>query len=172
MMKILLITMLLLCGALTDPLVGVDLPPSLKVKVTKGYPKTMPNGLVIKNARFGTFVEGKSGSEFKVVSEIPLKEGAEFGWVLDVETSETTLWVEEILTLPEKPASWGATAASGESVISSDGKTATTKREYQVNGGIVENFWGIAEGDPAGEYTIVLKNEGEVVFEKTFKVRK
>jgi hypothetical protein len=165
------VTLLLWTSVISVP--AIDLPPSLKPKIEPGYPRTLARGMIIKNARFGIWAPDISGiAQFQVASEVPLKDGVGFGWVVEIETSEHAIETVETLTLPTKPDSWGPTAESGESIISEDGKSATTKREYPIHNGIVENFWSIAEGDPAGEYALILTYEGEVILEKSFTVKK
>lgn len=110
--------------------------------------------LEVAGAEFGIIDAQKSeGGEFIPFSHVPLVVGQGYGWRIKLKTERKSItWREEFI-LPGAPESWGV-SEQNEIEISIDGKVAVTERTVIPENGLIENYWKVASGDPAGSYVI------------------
>jgi hypothetical protein len=112
-------------------------------------------------AVFGVVQDG----ELVPTDELTLVAGTQYGWILPVEEgAEAVLW-EEMLVLPEAPHRW-----TNAMMLSDDRTTAFTRRIEAPFEGAVEHFWIMEDGDPVGEYHMMLLRNGTPVGSFTFHV--
>lgn len=79
-----------------------------------------------------------------------------YGWVLPVPGS-TLVVVTETFVLPGPAKTWPR-----EAVISSDGRSVTVTRRLAPRDGQLMSVWTVAEGDPQGEYELLVSLEATV----------
>ena len=104
---------------------------------------------------FGIITINHEGKEkFEITNTVPFVEGQSFGWIITLIPGFTKVKWKEVLELPARPETWGPGEASGEHVISENRKTSITAKEVVVEGGNIQNFWSVTEGDPLGDYVI------------------
>jgi|HubBroStandDraft_6_1064221.scaffolds.fasta_scaffold889084_2 hypothetical protein len=123
----------------------------------------------IDRAEFGLFKDATRQADFTQTDVVPLVIGQFYGWRIFLKTSDKTVRVREEFELPTAPKTWG-NATPGQTV-SPDRTISTIDRYEPVVGGLIERRWGVAQGDPAGAYTIRVVVEGSpaVTFQFTVK---
>ena len=125
-------------------------------------------GYKVIRAEFGLLDFKKAGPpKFAPAQVVPHVTGQGYGWVIAIRNTKSKVkWREEI-TLPARPASWGAADPKGVRFISRDGLTAVTEIEDSPPRGVISNAWTIAAGDPKGHYVIRVFIDGTLakVFE-------
>lgn len=115
-----------------------------------------------------TINEGSSNEVVESTTLIPLLEGACYEWRLKLAKTKDAVDITEVFTLPSAPSGWGT---PGDNVsISDDMKTATSTLSLVPEGGWIGHGWCVAEGDPAGGHTIVVKSGDKVLGEFPFVV--
>ena len=134
-------------------------------------PVLVSETLTITHAGVGYFEkEGKSGPMlFRPSSEVPLKTGQGFGWVLKVDSAQSQVPVEERFTLPKPNGSW--TVDPDTTKISDDGLSATTT-EVHTYWDFLWRVWTMEEGDPEGPHAFALSVAGKPVAELKFTIKK
>ena len=97
---------------------------------------------------------------FTPANEIPFTPGNFFGWVVRFDTNRNNLTLTEEFVLP---APITISGGSGATVVSDDGKTATSPRDFPALWDWTYNFWGLEEGDPVGDHEFgVFLGETEI----------
>jgi hypothetical protein len=94
----------------------------------------------------------------------------DFGWVIELRTTQKVVHWREVLTLPGPARTWGESEAQGRHV-SADGRSAVTERDQPVDGGAVFNRWVLAPGDPKGHYVLRVTIRGAPEQRFDFEVR-
>lgn len=118
-------------------------------------------------------IPGASGAADLVESTtlIPLLSGACYTWWLKLAKTKGDVEVVEVFTLPSEPAGWGS--VNETMVISDDQLTATSTMVLTPNEeGWISHGWCVAEGDPTGDHSIVVKAGDKVLGEFPFQVEK
>jgi len=141
------------------------------IQASNSEPIAFGDDVEIIGAEFG-ILKKIEGNRFQFVpaSKVPLIEGQEFGWAMWLKKPEDKIEWKEELELPKMPLSWELSKdpTQPKQTISADQKTSTTIRESRIDHGFIWNFWGIAFGDPAGEYKIRLYIKDKLVREFKF----
>jgi hypothetical protein len=140
--------------------------------VTTHLPLRIAADLVVRRAQFGVLGTGADGGdEFTAESELPAEDGLVFGWVVELETSRSSVRWQEHLRLPAPVGDWGDVEADPDVVLMHDGKSALAQGEDLVEDGKLSRFyWSLASGDPAGAYELDLAIEGKRVAHFVFRV--
>jgi hypothetical protein len=102
---------------------------------------------------------------FLLTNVVPLVPGTSYGWIMPTDGDEAVLW-EEMLILPSAPARW----SGHKGVISDDGRTSFTRGFEAPFEGALQHMWVVEEGDPAGEYQMLLLRNHVAVANFTFLV--
>ena len=126
----------------------------------------------ILQAEFGLFDHGPSaGPRFRAADTVPLVVDQAYGWRLVLKTTRRVVQVQEELTLPAEPGTWGDPDPQVQRKTSADGRTATTRLQLQPVDGVINQSWSVAPGDPKGAYVLRVRVENlpERVFR--FEVR-
>jgi hypothetical protein len=164
----------LLVAACAEPHAPATHQPSVawNQAATPRLPMRVGPDLVIRRVQFGILLTTAEGEDrFVPANEVPAEDGQVFGWVVELETSRTSLHWQEYLKLPRAPADWGDAADDPDVLISKDGKSAVAQGEDFVEDGELSRFyWSLAAGDPAGDYELDLAVEGRPVAHFTFRV--
>lgn len=108
-------------------------------------------------------------AQFVPSTTLPLQDGQEFGWRMQLQTPLTKVRVREELTLPAEPRTWGDPEPGLKRKTSADGRTATTELILVPVDGMIQFTWTVTQGDPAG--TWVLKVQIEDLPVQTFKLQ-
>ena len=108
-------------------------------------------------------------SQFVPSATLPLRDGQEFGWRMQLQTKLTQVRVREELTLPAEPRTWGDPEPSLKRKPSADGKTATTELLLVPVNGVIQFTWTVTQGDPAGTWQ--LKVQVEDLPPQTFRLQ-
>lgn len=108
-------------------------------------------------------------SQFVPSTTLPLQDGQQFGWRMQLQTKLTTVRVREELTLPTEPRTWGDPEPELKRKTSADGRTATTEMLLVPVDGVIQFSWTVTRGDPAG--TWVLKVQVEDLPVQTFRLQ-
>ena len=145
---------------------------SFHFAATPRLPLRVGADLVIKRAQFGILKSTPGGEDdFTPTKEIPAEDGQTFGWVVEVDTTRTSLHWQEHLRLPAPPADWGDAASDPDIVIAVDGRSVVAQGDDLVEDGELSRFyWALAPGDPAGEYEMDIAVEGKPVGHFAFRV--
>ncbi|MDP3659043.1 hypothetical protein [Phenylobacterium sp.] len=126
-----------------------------------------PGGRIeVLQSRFGTLgVDAEGRDILTPTAVVPLKTGQGYGWEVLVRTERPSLKWRETFVLPKPASTWGVTDAGV--AVSEDARTAITEREVSAATGVISNAWQVADGDPAGHYTIRVEIEDlpEITFE-------
>ncbi|MBW4616259.1 MAG: hypothetical protein KME21_23890 [Desmonostoc vinosum HA7617-LM4] len=127
---------------------------SLVQKPTIYSQSTIAKPVIVSEAEFGIKRVDSEGQTILVeTNKIPLIEGNAYGWRIKLRDYQGEVKWREVLRLPKRPETWSTDNGENFS-ISTDGTTAETKRTQSAPNGVIENFWTIAPGDPAGQYKI------------------
>lgn len=123
----------------------------------------------VEEAQFGLIKQTPEGDLLvEETKRIPNREGVVYGWLIRLNTDrEQVTWREEFV-LPTAPEQWN-TGGEEAITISEDRTTATTEHTVGVDDGEIANWWGVAEGDPSGQYVMRVYIEGELA--ETFEFR-
>jgi hypothetical protein len=106
---------------------------------------------------FGIITTDAAGEpRFVETTSVPNVAGQSFGWFVWVGESEISVKWTESLTLPAA-GEWPDAADEPNISISPDQRTAIVQDEAVPERGFIFNFWEVAQGDPSGEYAIVVK---------------
>lgn len=110
--------------------------------------------IIVKKAEFGVLRTEKNGRVTLIpTTKVPLEEGKVYGWRIQLQGYRGELTWEEVLTLPKPPLTWGTD--NGKHFFQSpDGTKSVIKRTNLVKKGVVNNFWTVSQGDPAGFHKI------------------
>jgi hypothetical protein len=135
-------------------------------------PLRIASDLVVRRAEFGVLETGPDGEErFAAADQVPAEDGQVFGWVVEVETSRSSVRWQEHLRLPGPVSDWGDVEADPDVVLSHDGRSALAQGEELVEDGELSRFyWSLASGDPGGAYELDLAIEGRPVAHFSFRV--
>lgn len=121
--------------------------------------------LIVRRVRFGLLKTTPSGNEeFIATDRLPAEEGANYGWIADVETTRTSLRWQERLYLPAPEEDWGDAAEDEDVIISQDGRTALSTGDDVVDEGQLRHmYWTLGTVDPTGRYEMDVAIEGHPV---------
>ena len=121
--------------------------------------------LLVKRVRFGLLKTTPSGNEeFIATDRLPAEEGANYGWIADVETTRSSVRWQERLYLPAPEEDWGDAAEDEDVIISQDGRTALSTGDDVVDDGQVRHmYWTLSTVDPTGRYEMDVAIEGHPV---------
>ena len=108
-------------------------------------------------------------SQFVPSATLPLRDGQEFGWRMQLQTKLTQVRVREELTLPAEPRTWGDPEPGLKRKTSTDGRTATTELLLTPVNGVIQFTWTVTQRDPAG--TWLLKVQVEDLPPQTFRLQ-
>lgn len=112
--------------------------------------------IIVKKAEFGILRKDKNGkATFIPTTKVPYQEGKVYGWRIQLQGYEGELTWLEVLTLPKPPLTWG-TDNGEDFFLSPDGTVAVIKRTALVKKGVVNNFWTVSSGDPAGLHVMEI----------------
>ncbi|MBN3952071.1 MAG: hypothetical protein HWQ38_38615 [Nostoc sp. NMS7] len=110
--------------------------------------------ITVSTAEFGLKrVDSKGNVSIFQTTRVPLQEGKSYGWRIKLKDYQGEVKWREVLRLPKPPESWGTDNGENFS-ISADGTTSVIRRTQSAPGGVIENFWTIAAGDPVGKHRI------------------
>ncbi|MBW4643841.1 MAG: hypothetical protein KME23_12775 [Goleter apudmare HA4340-LM2] len=110
--------------------------------------------IIVDQAEFGVErVDSPKKVTFIPTIRVPFKEGSRYGWRIKLKEYKGEVTWREVLRLPKRPETWGTTSTENFS-ISPNGEEATTKRKVKTIDGVIENFWTVTPGDPAGKHRI------------------
>ena len=113
---------------------------------------------VADRAEFGVWDAETNGvPKLLVTKVVPLDLGIVYGWRLHLTTTNPTVRVKQVLTLPVAPQSWGK---NNEVRLSNDKRVATFERQMEPKDGWIAEFIGVADGDPAGRHTLEVTVDG------------
>ena len=127
------------------------------VQVPAQAPAEAPSHSDSPASMFGIITTDAAGDpRFVQTDSVPNVAGQQFGWFVWVGESEQSVKWTEFLTLPAAGV-WPDAADSPNVSISPDQRTAIVQDEAVPEDGYVFNLWTVAEGDPSGEYSIVVK---------------
>ena len=98
-------------------------------------------------------------SQFVPSTTLPLQDGQQFGWRLQLQTKLKTVRVREELTLPAEPRTWGDPEPDLKRKTSADGRTATTELQLVPVDGVIQFSWTVTRGDPAGTWVLKVQVE-------------
>ena len=110
-----------------------------------------------------------AAAQFVPSAQLPLQDGQEFGWRMQLKTKLTQVRVREELTLPTEPRTWGDPEPGLKRRTSADGRTATTELLLMPVDGVIQFTWTVTRGDPAGAW--VLKVQVEDLPAQTFRLQ-
>jgi len=130
------------------------------VRASDPSPRVAPPPGVGGGGVFGIIASDPAGKPYFVRSDsVPKVEGQAYGWFIGVSDSRLPVSWVETLTLPARPASWRRDGSSPTSrmSISPDERSAVVAGEAVPEFGVIYHFWAVARGDPAGQYTIVVR---------------
>ena len=99
--------------------------------------------------------------KFEETQEVIYKPHNGFGWYMNVRSNKKEFQVTEVLHLPS-PGVW---SDDTKLTLSDDKKNAISKYT-KTNTGFFSHVWGIADGDPTGDYSIDIYVDDKHV--KTF----
>ncbi len=123
----------------------------------------------VEEAQFGLIKQTPEGEILvEEAKRIPNRQGVVYGWRIRLETDRAELSWREEFVLPTAPDQWNTAGEEGIT-ISADRTTAITERTVAIDDGEILNWWGVAEGDPSGEYVMRVYVEGDLV--ETFEFR-
>lgn len=147
---------------------GVTLLLALRLLAPAAAADAVPADIQILQAEFGLF---ERGSRFRATATVPLVVDQVYGWRLVLKTPRRLVQVQEELTLPDEPATWGDPDPQVQRKTSADGRSATTRLQLRPVDGIISQSWSVAPGDPKGAYVLRVRVENlpERVFR--FEVR-
>ncbi len=106
---------------------------------------------------------------FIPTTEVPLRTGASFGWLVKASTTLDQVTVAETFTLPKQNGTWSVDAS--RTTISDDGLSATTTYPQSI-WDMVWNLWTFEDGDPDGPHAFELKIEDKPVATLKFDIVK
>lgn len=140
-------------------------------KIRLAEPVAISDDLVITHAGVGFFEkDGKTGPlMFRSSSEIPLKTGQNFGWVMKVDSTLRQAEVVEKFTLPRRNGKW--TVDPETTQISADGLTATTTDRFNF-WDFIWRIWTLEDGDPDGPHSFALSLGGKQAADLKFNIVK
>jgi tetratricopeptide (TPR) repeat protein len=141
---------------------GMEIPPEIWTELPS-LDLQIAEDVFINYGYFGIVVMDDQGGFFFPTDEVPYREGVEYGWMMVVDTSRTSLNWEEQFELPAPPQSWGTIEAGGFTTISADGRTAVTEGSTELVETVIGNSWLLERGDPLGAHEIRIYVEGEYV---------
>ena len=132
-----------------------------------------PADIQILQAEFGVFDNSllSAAPRFRAAATVPRVVDQAYGWRLVLKTTRRQVQVQEELTLPAEPGTWGDPDPQVQRKTSADGRTATTRLLLQPVDGVISQSWSVAPGDPQGVYVLRVRVENlpERVFR--FEVR-
>jgi len=118
----------------------------------------------VLRAEFGTLdMKDASQPGFRPTTKVPLKDGQNYGWVIQLDTRKPVIRWREEFTLPAAPQSWGPAEKIGRRDLSADRRTSVTEREVKPARGLILNYWQVAAGDPRGRHVMKVFVEGVLV---------
>jgi hypothetical protein len=128
--------------------------------------------LIVRRVRFGLLKTTPSGNEeFIATDRLPAEEGANYGWIADVETTRPSLRWQERLYLPAPEEDWGDAAEDEDVIISQDGRTALSTGDDVVDDGQLRHmYWTLSTVDPTGRYEMDVAIEGHPVAHFEFRL--
>jgi hypothetical protein len=140
-------------------------------KIKLAAPIKLSDSLTVTHIGVGVFEkEPNSGSMFfRPTTEVPLKTGLGFGWVMKVDSNDTSTQVVETFKLPRRNGTWSVDPNT--TVVSDDGLTATTTEEHTF-WDFLWRVWTLEDGDPDGAHSFGLKVAGKSVAELKFQIVK
>jgi hypothetical protein len=146
--------------------------PGARAGATARLPLRVAPDLVVRRAEFGLLETDADGEEhFAAASELPAEDGQVFGWVVELDTTRSSVRWQEHLRMPGPARDWGDVESDPDIVLSKDGKSALAQGEELVENGELSRFyWSLASGDPAGPYELDLAIEGRPVAHFVFRV--
>jgi hypothetical protein len=124
-----------------------------------------PQPALVESADFGLYTPC---GHFVRTDHVPLVPGQSFAWRVQLsDPNAVVTWTEEII-LPAAPELW---RSSDPFELRDGGRIAVTERAEIAVDGVLEHGWTITEGDPAGEYEVRIRVNGEPVESFTFDVQ-
>jgi tetratricopeptide (TPR) repeat protein len=118
---------------------------------------------------FGIIVPDDQGGFFFPTSQVPYREGIEYGWMMLIDTTRGSVRWQEEFELPVPSQTWG-TIEGGFTTISADGLTAMTEIQTELVEPVIGNSWLLERGDPLGTHEMRIYVEGEYVTTFEFEV--
>ena len=100
--------------------------------------------------------DSNGGTRVARSDTVPLVPGRVcYEWRIRLDRGDRLVQVREVFELPAKPTTWGgADDDYSSSEISGDRKTSETSQFYKPKDGWIAHGWCVADGDPAGPYSI------------------
>jgi hypothetical protein len=117
--------------------------------------------------------DGAGGTNITSTTTVPLLPDVCYAWRLRLAGIAKLLKVVEIFTLPAPPKLWGGVDGNeySPSTLSADRRVSETTKFYTPKDGWISNGWCVAEGDPAGRYSIRVTVDGHTLHEFNFTVQ-
>ncbi len=138
--------------------------------VAAAGPSQVRTSVVVTRAQAGLLGPPAADvSQFVPSANLPLQDGQQFGWRMQLRTKLTTVRVREELTLPAEPRTWGDPEPGLKRRTLADGRTATTELLLVPVDGVIQFTWTVTRGDPAG--TWLLKVQVEDLPVQTFRLQ-
>jgi hypothetical protein len=110
--------------------------------------------IVVSHAEFGLFkVDNHNKVTFTPTTKVPLNEGSQYGWRIQLKDYHGEVTWREVLRLPKLPESWSTDNGENFS-IATDGAQGITTRTQSAKNGFIQNRWTVLHGDPTGKHTI------------------
>lgn len=99
--------------------------------------------------------------KYEETQDVIFKPNNGFGWYMNVRSNKKEFQIREVLHLPS-PGVW----SNDDKLIISDDKKDAMVNFTKQNTGFFSHVWGIAEGDPKGDYSIDIYVDNKHI--KTF----
>ncbi len=126
--------------------------------------------ITVNKAEFGVLRDSSSHkSTFIPTNKVILKEGNKYGWRIHLKNYQGVVTWREVIKLPKVPETWSTNSGEDFS-LSTNGTEAVTKRIQEAKKGVIENFWTITPGDPAGKHTIEIYVNDRCIASFNFEV--
>lgn len=133
-------------------------------------PVKVSDQLTLTHGGVGYLEQQRDGSYHFIPSkEIPLRTGLQFGWLLRVNTTLSSVVLKEEFSLPRKNQTW--TVDPEHTRISADGLTAITEDSMFV-WDFLWRAWTLEDGDPAGPHRFKLSLQGSEAIDLQFQIQK
>jgi hypothetical protein len=140
-------------------------------KIKLPQPRKINDKLTVTHATTGIIEKDPGGAGFLFVpsTDVPLKNGVQFGWLMLVDATVSEIEVVEEFSLPKKNQTWNVDP--DQTKISDDGLTATT-RDTHFFWDFLWRVWTIEDGDPDGRHAFKIALGGQPAADLSFDVRK
>jgi hypothetical protein len=94
-----------------------------------------------------------------------------YEWRIRLEFGDQLITATEVFALPAMPKQWGGVDGNeySSSKISGDRKVSETTLFYKPKDGWIAHGWCVADGDPAGQYSIKVYVGDRLIHEFEFR---